>query len=327
MLVKEVSFKSNAASKPNQQKVDSNKISKNIGTVVPDTFENKKKRTALIAGSLGLLTIAGAIIAHKTRLFSPKSKIHNPLQYLFNGPKDEVQSKLNMIFNDVKNLKGEQFINKAYEHIVNFYDYKGCAPEIKYIKSINDDSIICGYRPILGIIEIDNYLPNNGSQKDIIKSLWHEFTHFMQYSDIIRTKNIGIEGYINTKASHSALKIFTNNKDCISTFNKSPEQLTTAEKDEYIQLVADGIKKRMNVNLYKKVIKYKGKIANNTEMARISQENLHYDLDYKTVSSFSDINYNQYKNNPLEKYAYQTDEYIGNSYAKFLHSNNKSPWE
>lgn len=330
MLVQQVYFKSNVVSQPNQQKVDSNKVSKNIATNELDTFQSenqtKRRKNILIAASIGILGVASALIAHKINS-KPKRTLYDPLNYLFNGPKDEVQAKLHNIFNDIKILKGEQFINKAYEHIVNFYDYKRCAPEIKYIKNINDDCIICGYRPIPGIIEVDDYLLNNGSQKDILKSLWHEFTHFMQYSDIIRTKNIGIEGYIKTKASHSALKTFTDNKDCISTFNKYPEQLTTAEKDEYIQLIADGIKKRMNVDLYKKVIKYKGKIGENSEMARISQENLHYDLDYINASGFSDINYNQYKNNPLEKYAYRTDEYIGNSYAKFLHSNNKSPWE
>ncbi len=68
MLVQHVSF-NNAVFQSNHTKVDSNRIQQNKAIKELDTFENtnkNSKKAAIIGGSLGLLAMVGAIIAHKT---------------------------------------------------------------------------------------------------------------------------------------------------------------------------------------------------------------------------------------------------------------------
>lgn len=259
--------------------------------------------------------------------------IDNPLQYILNANNEELLQEFKDVFPKLKELEGKDFIEKAYDLIAKKLGYEGCAPKLK-IEPFDQEGYY--FDGIDGVIAVNEKNISTKTNAENLHGLLHEFMHFIQASDIIRTEGLGSEIYIKSKPTSFLRQARYDKQLCIASFGK--ENLSVEEEQSYVQKEINEYKKAFNNSLYDKVVKMKGIIKSNNDLAKQSKNYLYdfndvmypytreqlkemgYNMNKYSVGLHHDI-YNRYQNNLVELHANTVGQKIEDSYNAFLKGN------
>lgn len=261
--------------------------------IVP-TEESKKNKKGWLAAAAGLAVAIGAIIITKGRA-AKKAKAMQAI------PDD-----LKVIFNDLKGKNGKEFIDAAYEKMVNYMGLKGIAPQ-KIGHSGGDGlAITGGYNPIDNIIEYSDGFFNKLPKMQQLNCLSHELKHCQQFSTILKTEGITVEQYARVVAENAVNSAIKKSSLDNLMFKIHYEKAVAAGKGEEfiekaIQNQVKGLIPKIEKN-FADVLKMP-KIPANSPEAQKALEYLEAERNYEGLGIFG-LGSDAYRNNPLELEAY-----------------------
>lgn len=221
-----------------------------------------------------------------------------------------INPKLKAIFEQIKDLEGEEFVRKAYEATIKHFGYEGAAPTIFIGKEKNN---VNHFNFIEGKIVINKKALEKCTKQALLKSIWHEFQHFIQLSDIYRTEGIDIQAIAQANGK-SYIKTLQAHKDiCIEKFGKPLNEFSAEEVQQIEMMETQRYLTDTNCALYDSVIAKKGIIKRETKGAKKTERYLKAIANYietGNIHSSSRVNkkltraekkiLKNYRSNPLE---------------------------
>lgn len=181
-----------------QQSFTSNAVNSTRNSSVPINAgpKNSKTKTAVMLGLTALGTVGVAIVAIR------HGKARKVLK--------ELPDNFKAIFNDIKFLEGEEFVNEAYVKLVKEMNLEGIAPakiEIFSAQKGTFGELMGGYNCVDNKLEISESLLklSKSHQLDVIA---HELKHCEQMTRILRTEGLGAEALARAEARSGVINSF-----------------------------------------------------------------------------------------------------------------------
>jgi|GEM_PF-4586125 len=283
---------------------------------------------ALITGATIIALIAKGGKGHSGVLTEAENKIVDTLI-----KKGKFDPQYKEMFIKIRNLEGKDFVNSAYELMVEHLGYKECSPELSIEKLPTQSNI---FQSLPGIITINENRLATDNKQEILASIWHEFKHFVQYSDIARTEDLGTEEIARINTKNYIKNLSTNEELCQKEFGCSFKEMPPFGLEYFEKLKTEEYLQSMNIDLYEKVKAKKGIIKAGTEEAQkshgyIKAKGESVDLSNilqngKRKEDFTEEEWkliDVYLNNPMEKEAYEIGDKIESQFETFLNALNK----
>ncbi len=272
------------------------------------TKSNKKLKTAVYTGLALAAGIAVGILSRGKRIATQKANILK-----------EIPQDLQIRFEKLKDLSGEDFVKNAYKEMVDYMGLKGVAPKEISING-NDGlmSITGGYSPIHNTIKYSSGFVTL-SKNQQLNMLSHELKHCEQFTNMLRTEGITVDKYVETSVNNSINNAIKNPLNNIP-FHIGYRQAKDAGKtDEFIANVKEQCtqslvqKVRQNFSDVLKMPKFK---ADSPE-GKKAFEHLKANSEYEGLDIFG-MGSDTYRNNPLEVEAYAFGNKMGELLEKYL---------
>ncbi len=231
----------------------------------------------------------------------------------------DIPPELQTRFSAIKDLKGKEFVDRAYSELVEYMGLKGVAPKEVAIKNADGlFSVTGGYNCIDNTIEFSEGILTKLCKKDQIGMMAHELRHCKQYTDMLRTEGITVEKYVESTVK-SMLERAKNNG-----FNMQYQFAYNVAKEQgRLQEFLTNVKKQWTKDLSKKVREnYKDvlampKIKANSPEGIKAYENLKANSEYVGLG-FLGSGSDAYRNNPVEVDAYAFGDKIEEMFEKFI---------
>lgn len=298
-------------SNPYIQRKNNNKSSNMISFVShkQDSSEkvSNKKLIGWAAGIGALLLTVGAAVVTRGRAIQKQKLLA------------QIPNDLQVRFESLKNLKGKDFVDKAYSEMVDYMGLKGIAPE-KIIKDGTDGimSVQGGYSMLDNTISYTPGFFDKLNKAKQLNLLSHELTHCKQYTNILRTEGITVEKYVESIVDSmikNSIKSPLDNPGFTNQYKKAVEK--GAEK-EFLARVKESWSKDLTAKVqesYKDVLKMP-KIKADSPEGKKAYEYLKANSEYEALDAFG-FGSDAYKNNPLEIEAYAFGDKIEAYFNKF----------
>ena len=267
---------------------------------------------ALAAAVLLMRGKAGA--ANKEILKETWIEAKNAAKTLISKFKNYVKIKTSKnIPNEIKPLlvnlegkSGQEFVDIAYGNIVEYMKLNGIAP-----KSINIQggdglmSVTGGYNSVKNTIEYSQGFLKKLSPKQQINLIAHELKHCEQFTNMLRTEGIGVNGYAQAIAENSVKQALKDPLGQISFQFSYQQALLNGKGEEFIQKAIDNMTKEIIPEIetnFSEVLKLPKIKANSPDGLR-AMKHLEAQRNYEGLNIFG-FGAENYKNNPLEVEAY-----------------------
>ena len=232
----------------------------------------------------------------------------------------DIPHELQVRFEKLKNLSGKDFIDNAYNEMVDYMGLKGIAPKEILING-NDGlmSITGGYNPMLNKITYSSGFVTKLTKDQQLTMLSHELKHCEQFTNMLRTEGLTVEKYVESTVDNyinNAIRTPYQSVHFSIAYSRAREAGTVKEflakmKNAWIQELAKEV--RQNFAEVLKLSKFK---ADSPE-ARKAFEHLRANSEYEGLNIFG-TGSDTYRNNPLEVEAYAFGDKIGTMFKKFL---------
>lgn len=203
----------------------------------------------------------------------------NPIKYIMETPEEALLPELQEMFSKLRGLEGKNFTKKAYKLMTEFLGYGQCAPKLN-IKKIEPAAY---FDEIEGNIVVNETEILPKQESETLDSLWHEFTHFIQTSDMIRTYGKG--EFLKAKAKALVFHLDADKSWTQILFEKPIFRISKEEKLKYAEEHRKSWEQRLNMHLYDKVGQEKGGIEPNSNLGQ--QAHTYLDAASKYMSTMS----------------------------------------
>jgi len=286
-----------------------------------DSFvSSNKTKIGLGVATLGLVTalvflLKGKLNVAKTNGIKEASAelLANPIKHIIDTPEDKLLPEFQDMFSKLKDLKGKDFVGKAYESMVKKMGYEGCAPRLK-IEPLDVDNAC--FEGTHGVITFNENKLGKNTNEENLSIMFHEFTHFIQASDIIRTKKLGADKYMEWIPKSNLYQASNDEELCNVKFKKPYDKLSKDEIDNYVSECVNELKQVFNYSFYQKIIDKKGIIASNSDLGK--QANKYLEALNQTINTSAPLNAEKegYRivAHPLEFYSKLYDDYATNHF-------------
>lgn len=278
----------------------------------PQKVSNKtsnKKKWAVAAGLATLALTGGAILLTKGKALRQKRLLA------------EIPTDLQARFANLKDLKGKEFVDRAYKEMVDYMGLSKVAPKEITIKAEDKAfTVTGGYNPMENTIDYSKGFLTKLSKEKQINMLAHELKHCEQFTNMLRTEGITVEQYVAANAD-AIIKDATSGKS-INNFGfqlayesakkagKAEEFLANAKADA-IESRAKSVKENFADVLAMPKIK-----ADSPE-GKKAYEHLKAYSNYEGLSFLGTAS-EAYKNSPLEIEAYSFGDKIESLFKKYM---------
>ena len=235
--------------------------------------------------------------------------------------------ELQDMFLQIRHLEGINFAAKAYSLLVKHMGYEGAAPKILPTKSA---SLEGAWDFLPGQIKVEESLFTK-PKSQMLCTLWHEFQHFIQDSDIVRTEGKGVNALIKAHIKAVINNLKNNSVLCKKQFNKPLEQITEADFSSLGQSLERHWPTDINMSLYHRVTDKKGIIrAGSSQAAKVeadlsatanyvyAQYFLREGLSYPELNRDEQRIFEKYATNPKEVEAQKTGSRIKAQFEAFM---------
>ena len=275
---------------------------------------SKRKKATIATVAAALLGI-GAVVITRGRAAAKASQKAKLLA--------DIPPELQTRFSAIKDLKGKEFVDRAYSELVEYMGLKGVAPKEVAIK--NTDGLLCvtgGYNFIDNTIEFSEGFLTKLNKEGQLGMMAHELRHCKQFTDMLRTEGITVEKYVESvvKSMMEEAKNDALNFQYQAAYNKAKEQ---GRLQEFLA----NVKKQWTEDLSKKVREnYKDvlampKIKADSPDGIKAYENLKANSEYVGLG-FLGTGSDAYRNNPLEVDAYAFGDKMNEMFQKFIQAVN-----
>ncbi len=224
--------------------------------------------------------------------------------------------ELRVSFSKLQKTNGKRFVKKAYKELVKFFGLEEIAPKkIKFKKLGYTQRATCD--KLTGQIAISNKVAQLDTKDKQLGTIAHELKHFEQFSRVIRTENVGVEGYTDALADNGLLKRKYNFFDM-----RFWDGLVKARKegtaDEYMASVKQAIYAELLPIVkrgFSRVIS-QPQIPDNVHNRQAAEKYLRAIRNYLSTDDMGGT-WEKYRNNLLEVEAYRAGHRMQNYYKTF----------
>ena len=231
-----------------------------------------------------------------------------------------IPSEYKAIFADLEGKTGQEFVDTAYGNMVNHMKLNGIAPKRITING-NDGvmSVTGGYDYINNTIKYSQGFLEKLTPQQQINLISHELTHCKQFSNILRTENIGVNEYAKAIAKNSLKKALDKSSLDFMLKNKYEKALEQGKGEEFTQKIVDSWTKQLVPKIetnFSEVLKLpKIKASSPEGIKAVKDFNAMKNYEGLDMLSFGSQNY---RNNPLEVEAYNFGDNIEKLFKKFI---------
>lgn len=234
---------------------------------------------------------------------------------------ENIPNELKVIFEELNGKTGKEFVDLAYQKMVNYMKLEGIAPNSIIIQGESGlAKAKGGYDPVTNTIEFSKGFIENLTNEQQINLLSHELKHCEQFNNMIRTEGIGVKEYAKAIAENNVKNALNpssfNNYWFRFKYNQAVENGTG---EEFLQKTIDKGTEKLIADIetnFAQVLKMPKIKANSPEGIK-AVEQLEAQRHYEGLG-FLGIGGEKYKNNPLEKEAYVFGDNIGQLYKAFI---------
>ena len=272
---------------------------------------SQKKKWAIAAGVAAVLLTGTAILLTKGKALRQKRLL------------SEIPADLQARFANIKDLKGKEFVDKAYKEMVDYMGLSKVAPKGITVNSEDKAfSITGGYNPMKNTIDFSKGFLTKLTKKQQINMLAHELKHCEQFTNMLRTEGITVEQYIGAGVDN-IVKDAISGKSLNNIFLQIAYEAAKKEgkAEEFLAKIKDeALKSRVKT--------VKENFADVLAMPKIKADSTEGKAAYEHLKAYS--NYegigilgcggDAYKNNPLEVEAYSFGNKIEELFHKYLKS-------
>lgn len=231
-----------------------------------------------------------------------------------------IPSEYKAIFADLEGKTGQEFVDTAYGNMVNHMKLNGIAP--KRITINGNDGIMSvngGYDYINNTIKYSQGFLEKLTPQQQMNLISHELTHCEQFSNILRTENIGVNEYAKAIAKNSLKKALDKSSLDFILKNKYEKALKQGKGEEFIKKIVDSWTKQLVPEIetnFSEVLKLpKIKASSPEGIKAVKDFNAMKNYEGLDMLSFGSQNY---RNNPLEVEAYNFGDNIEKLFKKFI---------
>lgn len=221
--------------------------------------------------------------------------------------------RLTPMFRSIKNKDGQEFVDTAYQYMVRLLDLKGIAPE--QIIGINKKWFSGGFDSLQNVIKYSERL----SKEDIINLIAHELTHCKQTATILRTEGLGAKEYAKALAENVTRFDVKSFEGRFSSWVLRGE----LEKARYYGYEKQFLQEFIDADTKKFLQMIESNFAHVLELPKIKADSpegikaLRYLEGQRNYEFIPIIGGDKYKNNILEKEAYEMGDTIEKLYREF----------
>lgn len=223
------------------------------------------------------------------------------------------------VFANLEGKTGQEFVDSAYENMVNHMKLNGIAP-----KSINigsKDGIMSvngGYDYINNTIEYSQGFLEKLTPQQQMNLISHELKHCEQFSNILRTENIGVSKYARTIAENSLKQALDKSSSDFILKSRYEQALKQGKGEEFIQKTIDNWTKE----LIPKIETNFSEVLKLPKIKATSPEGIKAVQDLESMKNYEGLNAlgfgsENYRNNPLEVEAYAFGDKIEKIFKNF----------
>ena len=231
-----------------------------------------------------------------------------------------IPSEYKAIFADLEGKTGQEFVDTAYGNMVNHMKLNGIAPKRITINA-NDGvmSVTGGYDYINNTIKYSQGFLEKLTPQQQMNLISHELTHCKQFSNILRTENIGVNEYAKAIAKNSLKKALDKSSLDFVLKNKYEKALEQGKGEEFIKKIVDSWTKQLVPEIetnFSEVLKL-------PKIKASSPEGIKAVKDFNAMKNYEGLDMlgfgsQNYRNNPLEVEAYNFGDNIEKLFKKFI---------
>ena len=231
-----------------------------------------------------------------------------------------IPSEYKAIFANLEGKTGQEFVDTAYGNMVNHMKLNGIAP--KRITINGNDGIMSvngGYDYINNTIKYSQGFLEKLTPQQQMNLISHELTHCEQFSNILRTENIGVNEYAKAIAKNSLKKALDKSSLDFILKNKYEKALEQGKGEEFIKKIVDSWTKQLVPEIetnFSEVLKL-------PKIKASSPEGIKAVKDFNAMKNYEGLDMlgfgsQNYRNNPLEVEAYNFGDNIEKLFEKFI---------
>lgn len=249
---------------------------------------------------------------------SSKIEIKNPKKSVIISK--NIPSEYKPIFANLEGKTGQDFVDTAYGNMVSHMKLNGIAPKKITINS-NDGimSVTGGYDYINNTIGYSQGFLEKLTPQQQMNLISHELKHCEQFSNILRTENIGVSEYARTIAENSLKRALDKSSLDFMLKSKYEKALKQGKGEEFIKKTVDNWTKQLIPKIetnFSEVLKLPKIKANSPEGIKAVQD-LEAMKNYEGLNLFG-FGSEKYRNNPLEVEAYAFGDNIEKLFKDFI---------
>lgn len=231
-----------------------------------------------------------------------------------------IPSEYKPIFTNLEGRTGQEFVDTAYGNMVSYMKLNGIAPKRITINSNNSVmSVTGGYDYIKNTIEYSQGFLEKLTPQQQMNLISHELKHCEQFSNILRTENIGVKEYARTISENSLKRALDKSSSEFMLKSRYERALNQGKGEEFIKKTIDNWTKELTHEIetnFSEILKLPKIKANSPEGIKAVQD-LEAMKNYEGLNAFG-FGTEKYRNNPLEVEAYTFGDNIEKLFEDFI---------
>lgn len=208
---------------------------------------------------------------------------------------------------NLEGKSGQEFTDIAYGNIVKHMKLNGIAPKSINIQGEDGllSSVTGGFDPVKNTITFSQGFLKKLSPTQQINLISHELKHCEQFTNMLRTEGIGVNGYARATAENLVKQALGKSSLELCFKRDYQEALQNGKGEEFIQKATDNMTKQIIPEIernFSEVLKLPKIKANSSDGLR-AVKHLEAQRNYEGLNMLG-LGSENYKNNPLEVEAY-----------------------